>query len=144
MALTLEASAKLVNQKVGFIASAGNNQPVAFDYPAPIGDGEGYTGLQGLLISLAACAGTAVLHLLRKQNKTVDALQVNAIGTRREVHPTSLSRIEILFTITANDISENDAAEAIRLAEETISPVWAMIRGNAEIISNCRIIRQSA
>jgi putative redox protein len=140
MVIILDASADLIDQKVRFSASAGKNQPVFFDYPAPVGTGEGYTGLQGLLISLAACAGTAVLHLLRRQNKTVDGLQVKASGTRRDVHPTSLCKIELLFIITAHNVSNDEVAEAIRLAGESISPVWAMIKGNSEIISTFQIL----
>ncbi len=41
----LEASVTLVNDKIKFSGTAGENPPVAIDYTPPIGDGEGYTSL---------------------------------------------------------------------------------------------------
>lgn len=80
MAQELKVTVDLANQKVQFIGAARSNPPVTFDYDPPLGDGQGYTGLEGLLMSLAACGATA-----------------------------------------------------IRLSEESICPVWAMLKGNVEI-----------
>ncbi|UCE41178.1 MAG: hypothetical protein JSV17_17380 [Candidatus Aminicenantes bacterium] len=54
MAEHLKATVTLSNQKVQSTGEAGSNPPITFDYHPPLGDGEGYTGLEGLLLSLAA------------------------------------------------------------------------------------------
>ena len=71
----------LVNEKVRFSGSARDLPAVSADYFPPLGDGQGYTGLELLLLSLAACSATGVVPLLRRMKKTVAAFRVNASGT---------------------------------------------------------------
>ena len=70
----LAVKASLVNEKVKFSIVAGSNQEIFADYHPPLGDDQGYTGLELLLVSLAACSGTSVLALLRKMRKTISDL----------------------------------------------------------------------
>ena len=65
MAEQLEVTVNLSNQKVQFTGVSRSNPPITFDYDPPLGDGQGYTGLEMLLMSLAACSGTSIVALLR-------------------------------------------------------------------------------
>jgi len=93
-----------------------------------------------LLMSLAACSGGTVGLLLRKMGKTVTGINVNAKGVRREQHPTSFQKILLEFSVSSNDVKDADIQKAIRLAEESVCPVWAMVKGNAEITTEYKII----
>ncbi len=130
---SLEVSVALTNQKVQFTGVAQSNPAITIDYIPPLGDGQGYMPLELLLISLAACSGSTVATLLRRIGKTVDGLQVKAKGARRQVHPTSFERILLEFRLSSVDATEADLQKAIQLSEETVCPVWAMLKNNVEI-----------
>jgi putative redox protein len=140
MAEQLHASVELINNKVKFKGTAKSNDPVVIDYDAPLGDGEGYTSLELLLISLASCSASTVVSILRKMKKNVSGLRVNAEGLRRETHPTSFEKITLVFIVNSPDIVEPDIQKAIKLSEETFCPVWAMLKNNVEINSKYEIV----
>ncbi|MDR3598946.1 MAG: OsmC family protein, partial [Desulfosporosinus sp.] len=108
----------------------------------PLGDGQGYTPLELLLISLASCSGTTVLTLLRKMRKNISGLKVNAKGIRREQPPTSFQKITLEFVINSEDVQSSEVEKAIKLTEETYCPVWTMLKNNVEVIPEFRIVTQ--
>jgi len=136
----LYASVNLLNQKVKFEGTAGEKAPITIDYIPPIGDGEGYTSLELLLISLASCSGTTMVSLLRRMQKAVTGLKVNASGVRREQHPTGFKTIELQFIINSKDVTNEDVQKAVQLSEESLCPVWAMVKNNVEITTKFEII----
>lgn len=136
----VEVAVKLVNDKVQFTGVAGSNPPVRFDYKPPAGDGQGYTGLEMLLMSLAACSGTTIVYLLRKMGKHVSGLTVNGQGIRRNQHPTSFEKMSLAFVLCSKDATDQDMQEAIRLAEQSICPVWAMLKNGVEIVARHSIV----
>jgi putative redox protein len=136
----LEANVCLTNQKVQFIGKSRSNPAVTFDYYPPLGDGQGYTGLEGLMMSLAACSGTAIVALLRKMRKDVAGFIVNAKGIRRETPPTSLEKIFLEFILESQDADHVDLEKAIQLAENSYCPVWAMLQHSVEIVTESRIV----
>ncbi len=136
----LEVTAHLTNEKVQFTGVSGGKPAITFDYTPPLGDGEGYTPLELLLMSLAVCSGTTNLILLRGMKKTVSGVSVSARGIRRETHPTSFERISLDFIFKSPDATEHDVQRAMHLSEETYCPVWAMLKGAVEIIPTHTII----
>jgi putative redox protein len=136
----LAVAVDLQGEKVRFSGSARALPAVCADYFPPLGDGAGYTGLELLLLSLAACSATSVVSLLRRSKKTVTAFRVNARGTRRAQHPTSFDRIQLEFVLTSPDAAAADLQEAVRMSEERLCPVWAMLKGNVEIASELKLI----
>jgi putative redox protein len=131
---------KLVNQKVQFSGTTRSLPAVTADYFPPLGDGQWYTGLELLLLSLAACSASVIVPTLRRMKKEVVNFQVNASGIRREQHPTSFSKIVLDFVLTSPDAAAADLQKAIKLAEETSCPVWAMLKGNVEIVPQARVV----
>lgn len=140
MSQPLETTVTLTNGKVGFTGVCRDNPPVAFDYTPPLGDGRGYTPLELLLMSLAACSGTTVVALLRKMRKTVAGFSVSARGIRRETHPTVFETITLDFVLHSPDAGDAEMERAIRLTEESYCPVWAMIRGGVAVTTTHRIV----
>jgi putative redox protein len=137
-----EVTVHLANQKVQFVGVSKSNpdQSIAFDYKPPIGDGQGYNGLELLLMSLCGCSATAIVYLLRKMGKTVSGLEVNAKGIRREQPPIKFEKIFIEFILNSNDTKDADIQKAIQLAEQSVCPVWQMIKNNVEVVPAYKII----
>lgn len=138
MAEQLEVSVRLMNDKVQFSGNARSNPAVAFDYQPPLGDGQGYTGLEMLLMSFAACSGTAMAVLLRKSKKHITGLEVNATGIRKAQPPFSFEKITVEFVVNSRDAEDSDIQKALQLSEESMCPVWAMIKNNVEIEARFR------
>lgn len=140
MAGQLEVTVNSTNQKLGYTGELRSLPPIAIDYIPPHGDGQGYLPLELLLMSLASCSGGVLGLLLRKMGKTVAGITVNAKGTRREPHPTSFKNIALEFIVTSGDVKDVDVQKALRLSEESLCPVWAMVKGNAEITASYKIL----
>lgn len=141
MSQQLTASARLANQKVKFIGISGSKPEIVLDYTPPVGDGEGYTSLELFLISLASCSGTSIAMLLRRMRKDVSGLKINVRGDRREQHPTYFEKIYLELILESKDAENSDVEKAIKLSEESICPVWNMIKNNVEIYSEYKIVR---
>lgn len=141
MAEELEVTVNLVNQKVQFIGvSKSNNPAITCDYNPPLGDGQGYTGLELLLMSFAACSGTAMVYLLRKMKKDIAGFKVIAKGIRQETPPLAFQTILLHFELNSKDAVESDLKKAIQLSEESVCPVWAMLKNNVEVLTEYQII----
>lgn len=138
----LEVSVDLTNQKVQFTGVARANIAISIDCLPPLGNGQGYTPLELLLISLASCSGTTVLTLLRKMQKNISGIKVNAKGIRREQAPTSFQTITLEFVISSEDAQSSEVQKAIKLTEETYCPVWTMLKNNVEVNPEFRIVTQ--
>ena len=135
-----EVTVNLTNQKVQFVGVSMSNpdRPIAFDYLPPLGDGQGYRGLELLLMSFTGCVSTAIVYLLRKMGRTISGFKVNAKGIRRE-QPLSIERICLEVILESKDVQDLDIQSAIKQAEE-LSPVWTMLKNNVEVIIEYRII----
>ncbi len=130
-----EVEVVLVNDKVQFngISQAHPNMNVTFDYKPPMGDGKGFNGLELLLLSLSGCSGTAVVYLLRKMRKQVSGFKVSATGIRRTELPIKFETITLKFNVESDNATDAEIEKAIRLAEESMCPVWQMIKNNVVV-----------
>ena len=106
---------------------------VQIDYLPPLGDDNGFMSTELLLCSLASCSGHTVLTLLRKMGKTVEGLRVQAVGQRREEHPTVFTHIELQYQLQGPQLDGPSVEKAIVLAEEKYCPVWAMLKGSVPV-----------
>lgn len=129
----LNASVKLINDKLNFLGTVGDNDPISIDYIAPLGDDLGYTSLELLLLSLSSCLGSAMLTFLRRMNKSISEFEISSRGIRREEHPTGFKNIFLEVRVTSSDILEDDMRKVMSLAEEKYCPVLSMIKGNTVI-----------
>jgi putative redox protein len=136
----LEMTVALINDRMQFRGSTRDYPPITMDYIPPLGDGEGYMPMELLLMSLGACSGSSIAVLLRRMDKTVSALSVRVSGVRREQHPTSFETIDLRFTLTSPDAGDEELRKAIALSEQSLCPVWAMLKGNVTITTGFDII----
>jgi len=132
---------KLVNDKIHFIGKAKDYEPVSIDYSSPIGDDLGYTSLELFLLSLSSCIGSSLALLLRKMNKTVSGLEIKVQGVRRTQHPTSFEKITLEIFIASDDITPQAVDRALALSEDSICPVWAMIKNSVEVETRYAIVK---
>ena len=136
----LNASIVLINDKLHFNGQVENNAPVSIDYISPLGDDAGYTSLELLLLSLSSCVGSAILTFLRKMRKNITGLEILSRGIRRNEHPTGFGTIYLEIKLKSSDTTEDDLKKVLKLSEDTYCPVWAMIKGNVEVVINQQII----
>lgn len=124
---------KRTNQKVHFegVSEANPSTFIPFDYAPPVGDGNGFAGLELLLMSFAGCVSTSVVFLLGRLGKHISSYTATAEGVRRE-RPLSLSDIHFHIQIESEDITSTDM-EAVILQAEAISPVWLAVKNNVTV-----------
>lgn len=137
----LKAQISLIDEKVKMEGAAPGKAPLITDYPSPIGNGEGYTSLELLLISLASCYGTTVKSMITGHlKKEVRDLSVQIEGERREEHPTRFDRIKLRLNVFSPDLNQEELRTVSALAEEKYCPVWAMVKGNVELERELTVI----
>jgi uncharacterized OsmC-like protein len=136
-----EVNVKLTNQKVQFsgVSKTNPNHPIVFDYLPPLGDGQGYKGLELLLMSFAGCVSTTIVYLLRKMGKNVSGFTIKAIGINR-AQPLSLQKIDFEAILESSDASDLDLKNAILQAEK-LSPVWVTCKNDIEVNTKSRVIK---
>jgi putative redox protein len=136
----LNVTLNLVNNKLHFVGNARFNESVHIDYVPPFGDNLGHTSLELLLMSLSSCVGSSILLLLRKMGKTINGLEVSAEGIRRNQHPTCFEKITLGFNLKSVDTDNAAIERAIKLSEDSLCPVWAMLKNNVEIVTEYSIV----
>jgi len=101
---------------------------------------DGFLPLELLLASLSSCSGQVVVGLLKRMGREVRELVVHAKGTKREVHPTVLTAIELDFEFRGGNVDGPSAERAIALSEERFCPVWVMLKPVVPITTTYRIV----
>ena len=108
---------------------------LSMDYPAE--PGKKPTPLGMLLASLAACAtNTLNLVLCRKMGAKLHGLEVEARAERRAEHPTILTDIELVYHLRGEALDQQLVERAIRITEDQLCPVLAMLRPGTKIRSS--------
>jgi putative redox protein len=131
---TVNVTINLISDKLRFTTALRDNDQIIADYVPPLGDGRGYMPLELFLISLSTCSGSTIVSLLRKKRKTVTSFVMSAEGFRREEHPTYFEKIVLRCELVSPDAADEDMRRCIELTEEKYCPVWAMIKGNVEVV----------
>ena len=112
------------------------------DYPLKNEGGEGMTPLEALLASLAGCSGNTLALLLKKASQPVEGIEVFVHASRRDEHPTVLTDIALEFVVTGAGVQRSAIESALARAEETVCPVWAMLKPSTRITSSYRIVER--
>ena len=138
-----EVTIRLINDNVQFtgVSEANPDHPLSIDYVPPLGDGMGFRGLELFLLSFGGCSATAVVALLRKMGKTISGFEVKAKGIRSGKPPIRLEKICIEFLLESKDAEEKDLRRAVHLAEESLCPVWQLIKNNVDVVPEYRIVK---
>ncbi|MDR0300697.1 MAG: OsmC family protein [Treponema sp.] len=137
----LTVKLQTIDDKAMFNATARENPPIVVDYFPPVGSGKGYTSLELLMISFGSCVSTTLMSILRhRMKKSVSGVSAEAYGTLREEHPKALKHILLRLKIQTADVTEAEAREALKTAENTVCPVWSMVKGNVAVDVETEIV----
>lgn len=131
----LKAKIHLENEKLRFSAASPGKQEMITDYLPPYGEGDGYYPMELFLIALATCAGGTILSLVRKFGKKIESYDVHITGEENTEHPKSFSMIRMDIYVKSPDAQMGDFEKAGVMTEKKYCPVWAMIRGNVDVVT---------
>lgn len=99
-------------------------------------DGTGGTGpspVDGLLASLAACAGIDVAEILAKRRTPATSLRVEVVGERVTTTPKRLKHVTLNFHIAGDGIDRANAERAIDLAVNKYCSVRDSLRPDVPV-----------
>jgi putative redox protein len=113
---------------------------VAIDFAPEGGAIDGFSPLELLLTSLAACSGQVTVGLLGRMGQEVGALTVHARGVKKEIHPAVLTSIELEFEFKGGHLDDASVEKALALSEDRYCPVWAMLKAAAPIRATFRLL----
>lgn len=115
---------------------------VMMDYPLqPDEKCAGMTPLQMLMASLAACSANSLMVILKRRlNQPVIGLEVDVRASRSEQHPTVLTDIALDFVVKGAGVDPDAVADALRISEDQMCPVWNMLKSGTPITASYRII----
>lgn len=136
----LTVIADLVNDEVKFSGVSRDNHEITINAMSPIATDNGYTPLELFLLSLATCSGMTIILMLRKMHKDVLGLKVIASGDRRDTTPTYFKSILLNFELESKDVQSDDMEKVLKLSEESMCPVWNMVKNNVDISCKYKII----
>lgn len=122
------------------ILADARGRSLQMDYPLKNQNGEGMTPLEALLCSLAGCSGNTLALLLRKASQPVEGIETLVRARRRDEHPTVLTDIALEFVVRGSGVERSAVERAIAQAEETVCPVWAMLKPSTRITSSYRVV----
>jgi putative redox protein len=120
-----------------FGATSGSGHPATTDSgagmiaPSPI---------EMLLVSLAGCTSMDVISILRKKRQQVTAYRVLIRGERREEHPKSFTKIELVHHFTGHDLSHEAIAHAIHLSHTRYCSVQASLNPAIEVTHRFEVV----
>jgi putative redox protein len=110
------------------------NAKVAIDYSPPLGEDNGFTSLELLMVSLASCSSHSIQYAIGTMGLKLEDIKAEATGQRRiDQHPTVLTKIELLYEIKGAGLRTDSIEKAIHMAEDEYCPVWAMLKKEVEI-----------
>ena len=123
-----------------FTATTGGHA-LTLDYPMNPGDAvAGPTPLQSLLACLAVCGGSTLGLVLARMRQPVEGIEVDARGSRRDEHPTVITEIALEFTVRGAGVEPEAVGRALKVAEEQLCPVWAMLKPGTPITASFEVV----
>ena len=99
-------------------------------------DGSGMAGpspVDGLLASIAACAGIDVVEILQKRRTPPASIKVDVVGERVTTTPKRLKHVTLNFHITGAGIDRGNAERAIDLAINKYCSVRSSLREDVPV-----------
>ncbi len=140
MADILRTKSRLINDGVKFSSVANEKQEsITTDYVYPFGEGKSFTSLELFLISLSTCLASTIAITLRKKKIEFLKLEISAEGKRREEHPTCFETITLTVNLASSNANMEDMTDVIKLSEEKLCPVYAMVKDDIKINVECNI-----
>src|SRR5262245_1937604 len=130
----MEARIKWV-ENAAFVGTTGSGHGIVVDGPPDIGGKNlGMRPMELMLLSVAACSGVDVVHILKKGRHDVADVQVEVKGERTDTDPKVFTKIHLQFVVSGRNLTENTVERAVQpSAEKYCSASIRLGRAGAEI-----------
>ncbi|HTZ18302.1 MAG TPA: OsmC family protein [Dissulfurispiraceae bacterium] len=124
-----------------FAGESGSGHAIVMDAsPEPGKVRVGMTPMEMLLVGAGGCSGMDVASILRKKRQEVRDIEVKVSGEKAEPYPQKFISIQLEFTITGKNISEDAVKKAIELSMEKYCSVKATLEESAKIGYTYKVI----
>lgn len=96
--------------------------------------GEGPSPTTGLLLSLAACMGVDIRHILEKSRVPVTGLEIEVDGTRADEPPRRFQTVRLVFEVEGPEPEDRPRMlRALELSESTYCSVLHTLRSDLDL-----------
>jgi putative redox protein len=122
------------NQGLQFVGTSETGHAVVTDAKKKEGGFEaGPSPIEMTLIGLGGCTGMDVVSILKKKRQLFDDLEIEVIAEKSAEPPNYLTRIEMVYRIWGEQISEDALKQSIELSKDKYCTVSNTLKGVAEI-----------
>lgn len=130
------------HQAVHFSANADSGHSVEIDGPLDLGGvNAGTRPMELMLMSIAGCAATDVVHILTKSRVGVQHCNVTVDATRDTEEPQVFTAIHLTFKVAGERLTERKLQRAIELsAEKYCSASILMQRAGVEVTHEYELV----
>jgi putative redox protein len=104
------------------------------------GSGKYPTPMDMLVMGLGGCGGMDMVSILEKMRVTVKSLEVDIQTKRRTEPPTYFEEMHILYTVSGDGLTEDNARRAAELSSEKYCSVSIMLREKARITYDVKVV----
>jgi len=120
-----------------FVVESGSGHAIVTDaQPAVGGRDSGMSPMEMILGGLAGCTGIDVVYLLTgKLRQKLTGLTVEVEGERADEIPKVYTAIDVVYRVRGSDLDTGKVIRALRMSEEKLCSVSAMLRHSATIRS---------
>lgn len=122
------------NRGLQFVGTSGSGHAVVADGKKEEGGFDaGPTPVELTLIGLATCTGMDVVSILKKKRQQFEDLEVEVVAEKSAEPPNTLTRIELVYKIWGEQVSEEALVRSIELSKDKYCTVSNTLKGVAEI-----------
>ena len=97
------------------------------------GSGKNPTPMETVLMGLASCSGMDIVMILKKMRVDLKSLSIAVEARRRDRDPSYFEEIKMIFRLSGDGLTKEQADKAAGLSVDKYCSVAAMLRDKAEI-----------
>lgn len=124
-----------------YVGESGTGHAIVVDGGVDVGGQNlGMRPMELLLVGLGGCSGMDIASILMKKRQNVAGIEATVKGQMAEDYPKKFTDIEIEFTVTGRDLSEEAVKRAVDLSMEKYCSVKATLDGSAKITFSYKVV----
>jgi putative redox protein len=104
------------------------------------GSGQYPTPMELVAMAHGACTGIDIILILQKMRVALKTLDIEVETKRRAEPPTYYEEIKLLYTISGEGVTEDNARRAVELSHEKYCSVGAMLEDKAKISYEIKVV----
>jgi putative redox protein len=126
-----------------FVGESETRHAVVMDAGPEVGGADtGMRPTELLLIGLGGCSGMDIASILKKKRQQVTGIEMEVKGEKAEEYPKKFTAIEVEFTVSGRDISDEAVRKAVEASMEKYCSVKATLEGTAKITYRYKIVQE--